>query len=195
MKSYTTYLGIALMALVLGCASRNTQNTAQQNKQAYDHLKQLVDSKKFTITSNQALPVASGSLNQLSNSGLLGIGNTAASINIIGHTNYLTIKGDSVFGFLPFFGEQRFGGDYPGNTHLGIEFKDVPKNYQVSFDENKLKADLSFNIRDQYRNQESYTVYITLYPNLKSDLRVISSTRSSMGYYGYVEPLEEEAIN
>ncbi|MFC4721886.1 DUF4251 domain-containing protein [Geojedonia litorea] len=190
MKSLPTYISILLLTLLVGCASSNARKSPE-NLKAYEDLKQLVNSKHFNINSRRALPAATLAMTAIQNANLLAPGNNAGSIDITGNQNFLRVEGDSVFAFLPFFGEQRIGGSYPGNTHIGIEFKGIPKNYELEFDDDKLKTQIKFSINDQYRHQESYDVYINVFAGRTSDVRVLSSTRSSMAYQGTIEPIDK----
>lgn len=178
---------IMLFALLMGCGS-NKQFTEQDN-QAYQELQNLVASKSLKIESSRAMPMASASFSRVANSKILGPGNSSGNINITTNSNYLTIKGDSIQAFLPFFGDQNFGGGYNGN-HTGIEFNDVPKEYTVVNNDKKHAVDITFRIQDKYRNNEHYDMMITLYPNNTSSIRVQSTTRSSIEYSGRVSKLE-----
>ena len=130
--------------------------------------------------SHTARPMATNALMQLGNTNILGPGNTAASINLIGNSNSLKVKGDTISAFLPYYGEQNFGGGTYGGNHLGIEFNDVPENYQVTFDDQKQRAEIKFRIDDEHRNGEQYNVYITLFKNYNSLISVQSSNRTSI---------------
>ncbi len=186
MIRFLLYTG--LFAIVLGCGSNKA--FTEQDNQAYQNLQDLVASKSLEIISNSAMPMASVAFSRVANSNILGPGNNAGNIDLTTNSNYLIIKGDSIRGFLPYFGEQNFGGAYGGN-HTGIEFNNVPKDYQVTHNAKKHVVDISFNISDQYRNNDLYTIMITLYPNYRSEIRVQSTTRTSIQYNGRFSKLEE----
>lgn len=174
--------------MLMGCGSN--KEFTEQDHQAYRNLQDLVASKSFKIVSNSATPRASAAFTRVANSNILGPGSSANNIDITTNTNYLTVKGDSILGFLPYYGEQNFGGGYNGN-HSGIEFKDVPKEYEVINNDKKHSVDILFKIDDQYRNSDRYDIRITLYPNNRSNIRVQSTSRSSIEYLGRVSKLEE----
>ncbi|TXE05700.1 DUF4251 domain-containing protein [Gelidibacter salicanalis] len=178
----------ALIFVFIGCGS-SKEFTARDN-QAYQNLKDLVDSQTFEIVSNRASPFASAAFSRVANSRILGPGNSANNIDISANANRLTIKGDSISGYLPFFGEQHFGGGY-NNNKTSIEFDDVPKDFQVMHDDQKHAVEIRFKIDDKYRNSEHYDMMIILYPNLRSTIRVQSTTRSSIEYTGRVSALED----
>ncbi|MEO8774089.1 MAG: DUF4251 domain-containing protein [Gelidibacter sp.] len=178
----------AAFILLMGCGS--SRSFTEQENQAYQNLQELVASKSFEIVSNSASPNASAAFSRVANSNILGPGNNAANIDISSNSNHLTIKGDSIQGYLPFFGEQNFGGGYNGN-HSGITFNNIPKDYQVIHNDKKHAVDIQFKINDQYRHSDHYSIIITLYLNNRSMIRVQSTTRSSIEYTGLVRKLED----
>lgn len=186
MKNLLVYS--ALCVMILSCGSPK-EFTAQED-QAYENLKDLVVSKSLEIISNSASPFASAAFSRVANSNILGPGNNANNIDLTTNANKLTIKGDSISGYLPFFGEQNFGGGYNGNK-TSIEFDDVPEGYKVIQDDAKHAVEIRFRIDDKYSNSEHYDMRITLYPNLRSTINVQSTTRSSIEYTGRVSVLED----
>lgn len=178
----------ALVILFIGCGS--SREFSAQDDLDYQNLKDLVAARSFEIISNSASPSASASFNRVANSRILGPGNSANNIDITTNANKLTVKGDSISGYLPFFGEQNFGGGYNKNKN-SIEFDEMPKDYQVRHDDQKHAVEIRFKIDDKYRNSEHYDMMITLYSNLKSTIRVQSSTRSSIEYTGRVTKVED----
>ena len=179
-----------LAILVLGCGGPKTYT--QQEERAFEQLQQLVNNKRLDIQSNRARPMATNAFMQVANSNLLGPGNTASSIDLTTNQNRLVIEGDSIRGYFPYFGEVQFGGGYRGGNHQGIEFNDVPEAYSVEFDEQKHRAEVNFKIRDQYRTNETYNIYMTLFPNGSSNVRVQSSNRTPIEFSGNYKALKEE---
>ena len=173
---------------IMGCSS--SKEFTEQDNQDYQQLQELVASKSFEIISTSAMPRASAAFSKVANSNILGPGNNASNIDITSNSNRLIVKGDSIRGHLPFFGEQNFGGGYGGN-HTGIEFNDIPEDYKVNFNDKKHAVDIRFKISDKYRGNERYDMVITLYPNKRSTIRVQSTGRSSIEYSGRVSRLEE----
>ena len=186
MKRFLLYSG--LLATIFSCGINKT--FTEQEHQAYQDLQDLVSSRTLEIVSNSATPMASAAFSRVANSNILGPGNNASNIDLTTNYNILTIKGDSIKGFLPYFGEQNFGGSYGGN-HTGIEFNNVPKDYQVKANDKKHTVEIAFKINDQYRTSDNYTIMITLYPNYRSEIRVQSITRTSIHYSGRFSKLEE----
>lgn len=186
MKQLLLYSAIFMM--LTGCSS-NRSFTEQENR-AYQNLKDLVTSRSFKIVSSSASPIASAAFSRVANSNILGPGNNAGNIDISGNSNKLMIKGDSIQGVLPFFGEQYFGGGYNDN-HTGIEFYDVPNDYQVIHNDKKHAVDIHFKMDDKYRHSDHYNIMITLYLNNRSTIRVQSTSRSTIEYMGRVSKLED----
>lgn len=181
---------ILVMALLIGCG--NSRTYTEQDNQAYQRLKELVQGKKFEIHSNFARPMATNALTQIANTGILGVGNSASNIDISGNSNELKIHGDSISGYLPFFGEQRFGGGYPGSNHQGIEFNDIPNDYIVGENDDKHSVRINFEIDDEYRTNEHYNIFITLFPNNRSSIQINSTNRTSIEYSGTLRPITTE---
>lgn len=182
-------LYIMTVALLIGCGNIKTF-TAQEDS-AYKNLQDLVAAKNFEIIAHTARPMTSTALTQVLNSGILAPGNTVANINIIGTSNYLKVKGDTIQAYLPFFGEQFFGGN-PGSNHQGISFNDIPEDYKVIMNDEKHSVDIHFKIEDEYRGNERYVVNITLFPNHTSDISVQSTERSNINFSGDVKVLAKD---
>lgn len=183
---------ILLCVVLWGCSANRTYT--EQEQQAFQSLKAMVEAKRFEITSNFARPMASMAFMQVANSTILGPGNTASSIDITGNSNQFTMKGDTIYGYFPYFGEVQFGGGYPGTQHQGIEFKDVPRDYTMTVNAQKHVVNINFKIQDQYRSNEQYNVFLTLYANNRSTIQINSTNRSSIEYSGTVKPLTEDGM-
>jgi hypothetical protein len=188
---YGVYILMAFFLMNCG----NTKTYTEQEQQEYQNLKDMITSQKLEIQSDYARPMANSGLMQVANTNILGSGNSANNINISGNSNILTIKGDSISGYFPYFGEVQFGGGYPGSNHQGIEFKDVPEDYQMIVNDEKHTVNINFKIDDQYRNNEHYNVFITLFPNNRSIVQVNSTNRSSIEYSGYAKKILETKKN
>lgn len=110
-------------------------------------------------------------------------------IDLIGNPNYIRIKNDSVFAYLPFFGERFSGGGYDGTG--AIEVGTSLKNYRVKFNDKKKRIEVEFSAN---YGTESYDFSLTIFGNKNGNVYVSSNQRSSMNYDGtYSEIKEEEA--
>ncbi len=172
-----------LAGLMLSCGS-SSKITDSKGKQLDD----LVSSKHFEIISDMAFPLATASLNSISNAGLFPPGSSAGQISLIGNSNYLRILGDSVAVYLPYYGERQMGGGYDTDG-AGIEFEGIPTEMEITQDKVKQRYDIRFKMKD---DSENFNCNITLFPNLTSMISVSSSQRFPIRYSGQVSVISEE---
>ncbi len=175
---------LAFIGLLMGCATTQVSEADDQALQA------MIDGKSFEIISQSASPQNTVGFNAIANAGLLAPGNTAGLINLIGNTNYLKVRGDTISAYLPYYGEQRIGGTY-GTRRGGIEFEGIPSDYVVTKGKKSVR-EIRFNIRDKEQNTEQYQVRIEIYPNLSSNINVNSSHRTTILYRGEASELKKE---
>lgn len=181
MKTFYTLILIAVFVLFSCKSSKSTVTESE-----IIALTQLVENKQFSIESTWANPQVTNAMQQVLNSGILQPGSNASSINLIGNSNYLKISGDSIYSYLPYFGERQMHVNY-GGTDSAIQFKGLMNNYKVS-----KRKDAGYNISFNAKsNAESFNVYITLWPNLKSAMSLNSSSRFSISYTGNVTKTSE----
>ncbi len=171
--------------MLIGCNSvkKTIEPTAKS-----EALEAMITKKAFTIESDWLYPQPTASMNAIANSGLLPLGSTTNSINLIGNPNYVKIYGDSIAMDLPFYGERQLAGQYGGNDG-GIVFKGIPDRYQVTKDEKRQRHMIKFSVRN---HSESYRVIITLYPNWDSSITINSSHLTSIRYRGTVSVPETD---
>ncbi|PQV47781.1 uncharacterized protein DUF4251 [Jejuia pallidilutea] len=146
----------------------------------------LVASREFTIDSDWAYPQVTNAMSQVLNSQLLAPGNNASAINLIGNANFLTIKGDSVMSYLPYFGERQMQIAY-GGTDGAIQFNGLIQDYEVKNGKNDSKV-ITFKAKS---NTENFDVAITLFPNLKTQMMLRGASRFFIQYSGEVQPIEK----
>ncbi|ALM07036.1 hypothetical protein SB49_03885 [Sediminicola sp. YIK13] len=183
MKPNFKYVVILMAGITIGCGTSST--TVKSTKQK---LEELVRAKSFQIECDWAVPLMTNSLNSISNAGFLPLGSTGNQINLIGNPNFLKVEGDTISAYLPYFGERQMGGAY-SNSDNAIQFKGIPKNYEVMEDRKTGSKEISFNINNK---TESFRVFITLSPNLTSNINVNSSERFSIRYRGDVMSIPSE---
>lgn len=158
------FLILIFSALISSCGS------AGGEIQSYDDLNRLVETRNFEIQNEWAMPLG---------------GNR---INLIGNTNFIRFKGDSVDLFLPYFGVRHSGGDYGGDG--GIEFEGIAEDLEINKNAEKNKIVIEFEGEDD--NNENLDFHITLFSNGNTNTSVNSSQRTSISYQGTVEKLKEE---
>ncbi|MEL0456341.1 DUF4251 domain-containing protein [Flavobacteriaceae bacterium SZ-1-7] len=178
-KKILVYTGIIL--IFWACGSSKNQPTEAQ----LQALNELMDSRQFTIESDWAYPQATRAMQQIANSGLLMPGNTAGNISLVGNTNFLKIKGDSIFSYLPYFGERQMQVDYGGRDNA-IEFKGLMEDLTIEKTKNN-GYKFVFNAKS---GRENFRVYLTITPGLKSDLLLNSGSRFPIGYSGNAKNTE-----
>lgn len=167
----------------MGCGSTSKTVGAMEKAKALDA---MVANRSFEIVADWAYPQVTSAMNSISNSGILGPGNTTSRIDLMGSGNYLKMQGDTVSAFLPYFGERQMGGGFGANS--GIEFKGIPNDLEITPNTKDQSYRITFNIRDQ---SESYNLNMMLYPDLSSRINVTSSQRNYIRYEGRVAALKE----
>jgi len=180
-------IGILSVFLIFwGCATTKSDTSINSKRMLDD----MVTHKSFKIESEWAYPQVTNALSSILNAGLLPLGSSVNSISLIGNSNFVKIKGDSITGYLPYFGERQMGGGY-ASVNTGIQFDDIPKNYEVKKGK-KNSYLISFSIPDKTNLTESYTVNIELFPNLTSAISVNSTHRFFIRYQGNVSKIDDE---
>ena len=155
-------ISVVVFITFFSCKSASSKVTDEQVKA----LEVLVEKKNFNIESNWAHPQTTMAMQQVLNAGLLQTGSSPGAINLIGNSNFLTISGDSISSYLPYFGERQMNVGY-GGTDSAIQLKGAIKNYTVTKEKNH-----SYTISlDAKSNKEHFKIIIKLFPNLKSNAR------------------------
>lgn len=178
----TIYLYLTLVVLICSCATSKTVDNSR--------IKDIVAHQAFKLESEMAQPLATIGMSQLQNSGLLGPGNSASNISLIGNSNFLKIKGDSITSYLPYYGERRSSVGY-GTDNSAVEFEGEVKNYTAVWNAKKQHYTITFQAKS---NNELFDVRLVLYPNLKSYITLSSAARTSITYVGKVNEIENKKV-
>ncbi|WP_419211641.1 DUF4251 domain-containing protein [Maribacter sp. X9] len=173
MKKYLLYL--LLTTSIVGCG------TSKLDSKEIEELQSLLETKSFEFKADRVNPMATQSLNAISNSGLLPPGSNAGSIQLNGGNNFLKIMGDSVSANLPYYGERRFGGGY--GSDAGIEFNGIPTHYSQIYNKDRKRYDITMQL-DQ--KMESYNLNLSIFPNKIANLTISSNQRNTIRYSGNV---------
>ncbi|WP_242205360.1 DUF4251 domain-containing protein [Aestuariivivens insulae] len=182
MKLVLTYIGVCAFFLV-SCSSAKPYVTEEQKKA----METLVNSKQFQIESNWAYPQVTNAVQQVLNSGLLQQGSSSGGINLIGNTNFLKLSKDSISSYLPYYGERTMNAGYNSSNDGAIRLEGTVSNYEVT-----LNKDGSYSISfDAKSRSESYSVYLRLFPNMRTDLLLNGVYRMPIRYSGNAAPLRE----
>lgn len=174
---YVVFIVFALSA----CKSTKNKATASQI-QSFNN---LLESRSMTIESNLAYPQVTNAMSQVLTSRLMWPNNNASAISLIGNPNFLTIKGDSVTSYLPYFGERQMQVAY-GGRDSAIEFNGLMEDFKIEDGKGNSKV-ISFQAKS---NSENFNVTITLFPNLKSEMLLRGASRFFIRYTGLVGPIK-----
>jgi hypothetical protein len=148
-----------------------------------EFMQKTVLDKNFTIVANSAAPVSFANVRGIEN--LLPPGSNLANISLINIQNNFTIKNDSVFLDMPFYGERRFASGY--GTETGLQFKGKPDRLKTSFNSKKNKYVLEYWLNAK---TESLRISLSLFANKTSRFTVNSSHRSTITYDGNWQSLK-----
>lgn len=185
MKKFEKYIIAVLIVVAIGCASNPKPSVTAEE---IETLNKLVTEKSFQIQANWANPLATGSINNIANAGLLPPGSTANRIDLSGSASFLRVTGDKVEANLPYFGERQMGGVY-NNNNTGIQFEGVPKDFEIVPNKKTQGYTMRFTISAA---TETYQVVSQLTPSLSSTLSINSTHRTAIWYIGRVGPFAKE---
>ena len=158
------------LSIILLCSCGSGKNAADRIN-GYDELQELVSSGEFEIENQWAYPL-SGNM-----------------VDLIGNTNFIRFKNDSVDLFLPYFGVRHAGGNYGGRDG-GIKYKGVAEELEITEAEDDSRIMLEFEAEE---GSENYDFRITLYANGNAATSVTSSERNAISYRGTVKKLSKES--
>jgi len=172
-----------LLLSILGITFFSCKSTATLAE--IENLKETATSKNFTIVADFANPVALMNTRGIEN--LLPPGSNLANISLVNIQNNLTVKNDSIFLDMPFYGERRFAGSY--GTDSGLQFEGIPEKVESAFNEKKNTYEFEYLLNSK---TESLQISLTLFANKTSRFTVNSSHRSTITYSGKWQiPLKE----
>lgn len=170
---------IVLLILLVSIACKSSKPIATQAE--IDKLSKIITNNHYRIESNWAYPQVTTAVQQVMSSGLLPPGSNANSISLIGNSNFLEFKGDSISSYLPYFGERQMQVGYGGNDSA-IQFDGLVQNYKVSMNKNN-GYEVSF---EAVSKSEKFNVYISISPNLKTTVALSGGSRFPIRYGGKV---------
>ena len=139
----------------------------------------VIEQQQFKIESNWAYPQTTNALQQVMNAGLIPPGSSASAISLVGHPNFVILKGDSISSYLPYFGERQMQIAYNGSDSA-VRFKGVVEDYAITKDK-KSRYTISFRATS---NTERFDVMITLFPNATARIYLNSASRFPISYAG-----------
>lgn len=162
------FLTLILIFISMSCGS--TKNTGNADDlQNFEQLRQLVNSREFEIENDWAVPLR------------------LTTINLIGNTNFIRFKGDSVEVFLPYFGVRQSGGGYGSSG--GIIYEGPAEDLYIEEDMAKNSILIKFEGR---QGSEHLQFIITLFQKGNASTSVNSTERDPISYWGDVRALTDK---
>ena len=167
--------------LIFGCATPKSKASPEQMRQ----LKEVINERHFEIESDWALPLTTNALVSLQNAGLFPPGSNANQINLIGNPNYFKVKNDSVFAYLPYYGEVQMSAGHYGNDDGAIVIKNTIDDLEIE----RKKNGYQLKFRTIAKN-EGYRIFLNLFTNGRTSLRLNGNNRFPIEYTGRFSALE-----
>lgn len=152
-------LGIVLL---LAGQSLYAQSKKEKREQKAKEIKELIDSKRFTIDVNRAIPMRGRTINLTS-------------------PYSLEMRGDSVISYLPYFG-RAYSVPYGGGD--GLRFEKSITDYQASFNK-KGTAQIQFRARS---DDDTYAFNMQVFSNGSATINVSPVNRQSITFHGELAP-------
>lgn len=142
-KALLLLMAISLLGIHNSEAQSKKELKKQQKQKNYTEIKKLIESGHYVFNADWA--------------------NTQKGrrINIIGDGNTLNIEGVNATADLPFFG-QAYTAPYGGAG--GIKFTTTNADYEIDYDDKKLKITIKFEASEA---SEKFDVYLIVYSNKK----------------------------
>lgn len=157
MKDFRLLLLMGI-ALVFVGQSLCAQDRAEQKEKEAEQVKELLESGRFTIEVDRALPMQGKPVNLT--------------------TLYsLEMRGDSVVSYLPYFG-RAYSLPYGGGE--GLRFETLVSDYQLSYNK-KGKAHIRFTARTK---EDTFQFHVDVFTNGSATIGVTSTNRQEISYQG-----------
>ncbi|UCD61561.1 MAG: DUF4251 domain-containing protein [Flavobacteriaceae bacterium] len=149
---------------------KKEKKVAQKNE-AYKATKKLIDSGNYLF---DAQTTNSPSINQ-------GV------ISLESKKNSVIVKEEVVELNLPYFGVASSYGYGYNNSNPGISYKGIPAEYNVEHIDKKRRSVIKIKVTS---SMERHDITLTVNYRRKTEVKVISSSRQSVSFSGYLMPLE-----
>lgn len=166
-----------LMPIFSGCKSAATPLSAEEQQR----LDKIMTERNFTMIAQWAEPTPDISINAMASAGLLPPGSSPNRINLGENTNYFTMKGDSVFIQLPYYGERQVVKTY-GQAE-GIIYEGLANDLKVNRNAERNYYDIDFRAKDR---GENFICNFRLYGGQRGLLTVQSNQRNMIRYDGTI---------
>lgn len=163
---YVRLFGLLGIVLVLTGQSLCAQTKKEKKEQKAKEVKELIDSKRFTVDVNRAIPMGGRLLNLTS-------------------PYSLEMRGDSAISYLPYFG-RAYSAPYGGGD--GLRFEKSITDYQTSFNK-KGTAQIQFRTQT---DDDTYAFSVQVFPNGSATITVIPVNKQSITFHGELAPAKKE---
>ena len=164
MKNVRLFWLLGIVLLLAG-QSLYAQSKKEKREQKANEVKELIDSKRFTIDVNRAIPMGGRSLNLTS-------------------PYSLEMRGDSVISYLPYFG-RAYSAPYGGGDRL--RFEESITDYQCSF--KKGTAQIQFRTRS---DDDTFAFSVQVFSNGSATINVTPVNKQNITFYGELAPKKKE---
>ena len=165
MKNVRLFWLLGIVLLLAG-QSLYAQSKKEKREQKANEVKELIDSKRFTVDVNRAIPMGGRSLNLTS-------------------PYSLEMRGDSVISYLPYFG-RAYSAPYGGGD--GLRFEESITDYQSTFDK-KGTARIKFVARTK---EDTFRFDMQVFSNGSAIISVTPTNRQNITYQGELAPKKED---
>lgn len=162
----TRLIGILGIALLCAGQSLFAQSKQERKEQKEREVKATVDSGRFTIDVNRAVPMSGRSVNLTS-------------------PYSLELRGDSVVSYLPYFG-RAYSAPYGGGN--GLNFQEQASEFEQT-QKKKGGMELTFRVRTK---EDVYAFRVDIFPNGSSTINVTPVNKQGITFYGEVAPRKGE---
>jgi hypothetical protein len=167
MKRIHLFLAGAIIGLVAAGQMSCSPSKAAARSERAETVKQQLESRRYTIDVDRMLPMQGPSQHLT--------------------TNYsLTLKGDTVISYLPYFG-RAYSVPYGGGK--GLNFEATVSDYSLVFDAKDV-AKISFRTRS---DDDFYLYEVQVFNNGKATVRVTSNNRQGITFYGQLNDRAQPA--
>jgi len=156
-------INILFILLLIGNYSFAQSKRELRKQEAYLSTKKLVESTKFIFEVNAVTPYGGS--------------------RIIAVGEGLLIENNMLYVSLPFIGTSHVGIIGESNK---IEFTNENTEYSIKYDARKKRIYIGFEIEHK---GESFTFYLSIFSNGKSNLQILSSSRSQISYDGIIKEI------
>jgi len=181
-----------IATLSLGCKSTESASTKEADAAAFDKLVNLLKSQSYHIDIEAAQPFNTAATTEVLNTIMIPrTGNSANRIDLQGDGHYIKSEEGNFKASLPYFGEQRQAGGHYSPKGNNLSFNDTLEDHEMTIDEKKQKAVVTFTIDDDKDRSENYDVRITAFPNGYADIYITSTHRTNIRYMGKLKPIKE----